>query len=43
MARELSMLTAPALSVLFLLLGALGLLDEGLAGRWRNRRGTGSA
>jgi hypothetical protein len=31
MARELSMLVAPALSVLFLLLGALGLLDEGLA------------
>jgi hypothetical protein len=31
MARELSMLAAPALSILFLLLGALGLLDEGLA------------
>jgi hypothetical protein len=33
MARELSMLTAPALSILFLLLGALGLLDEELAVR----------
>jgi hypothetical protein len=33
MARELSMLAAPALSVLFLLLGALGLLGEGLAVR----------
>jgi hypothetical protein len=33
MARELSMLAAPALSILFLLLGALGLLDEGLAVR----------
>jgi hypothetical protein len=31
MATELSMLAAPALSVLFLLLGALGVLDEGLA------------
>jgi hypothetical protein len=31
MARELSMLAAPALSVLFVLLGALGLLDEELA------------
>jgi hypothetical protein len=33
MAQELSMLAAPALSVLFLLLGALGLLGEGLAVR----------
>jgi hypothetical protein len=33
MARELSMLAAPALSVLFLLLGALGALDERLAVR----------
>jgi pimeloyl-ACP methyl ester carboxylesterase len=33
MAQELSMLAAPALSILFLLLGALGLLDEGLAVR----------
>jgi hypothetical protein len=33
MGRELSMLAAPALSILFLLLGALGLLDEGLAVR----------
>jgi hypothetical protein len=33
MAEELSMLAAPALSVLFLLLGALGLLGEGLAVR----------
>jgi hypothetical protein len=33
MAKELSMLAAPALSILFLLLGALGLLDEGLAVR----------
>ena len=33
LARELSMLAAPALSVLFLLLGALGLLGEGLAVR----------
>ena len=32
-ARELSMLAAPALSILFLLLGALGLLDEDLAVR----------
>jgi hypothetical protein len=32
-ARELSMLAAPALSVLFLLLGALGLLGEGFAVR----------
>jgi hypothetical protein len=31
MARELSMLAAPALSVVFLLLGALGLVDEELA------------
>jgi hypothetical protein len=31
MTRELSMLAAPALSILFLLLGALGLLDEGFA------------
>jgi energy-coupling factor transporter transmembrane protein EcfT len=31
MVRELSMLAAPALSILFLLLGALGLLDEELA------------
>jgi hypothetical protein len=31
MARELSMLAAPALSIGFLLLGALGLFDEGLA------------
>src|SRR6266536_2806475 len=31
MARELSMVAAPALSILFLLLGVLGLLDEGLA------------
>jgi len=33
MAGELSMLAAPALSVLFLLLGALGLFGEGLAVR----------
>jgi hypothetical protein len=33
MARELSMLAAPALSILFLLLGALGLFDEELAVR----------
>ena len=33
MTRELSMLAAPALSVLFLLLGALGVLGEGLAVR----------
>jgi hypothetical protein len=33
MTRELSMLAAPALSVLFLLLGALGLFGEGLAVR----------
>lgn len=33
MAKELSMLAAPALSILFLLLGALGMLDEGLAVR----------
>jgi hypothetical protein len=33
MATELSMLAAPALSILFLLLGALGLLDEELAVR----------
>jgi hypothetical protein len=33
MARELSMLAAPALSILLLLLGALGLLDEELAVR----------
>jgi hypothetical protein len=33
MARELSMLAAPALSILFLLLGAVGLLDEELAVR----------
>jgi hypothetical protein len=33
MARESSMLAAPALSILFLLLGALGLLDEELAVR----------
>ena len=31
MARELSMLAAPALSVVFLLLGAVGLFDERLA------------
>jgi hypothetical protein len=31
MGRELSMLAAPAPSVLFLLLGALGVLDKGLA------------
>jgi hypothetical protein len=31
MSRELSMLAAPALSILFLLLGGLGLLGEGLA------------
>jgi hypothetical protein len=31
MARELSMVAAPAVSILFLLLGMLGLLDEGLA------------
>jgi len=30
-AEQLSMLEAPALSVLFLLLGALGVLDKGLA------------
>lgn len=33
MAKELSMLAAPALSILFLLLGALSLLDERLAVR----------
>jgi hypothetical protein len=33
MARELAMLAAPALSILFLLLAALDLLDEGLAVR----------
>jgi hypothetical protein len=33
MARELSMLAAPAPSILFLLLGVLGLLDEELAVR----------
>jgi hypothetical protein len=33
MGRELSMLGAPALSILFLLLGAVGLFDEGLAVR----------
>jgi hypothetical protein len=33
MARELSMLAAPALSVVFLLLGALGLFEERLAVR----------
>jgi hypothetical protein len=33
MARELSMLAAPALSILFVLLGGLGLLDERLAVR----------
>jgi hypothetical protein len=33
MARELSMLAAPGLSILFLLLGAVGLLDEELAVR----------
>ena len=33
MARELSMLAAPALSIVFLLLGALGLFDERLAVR----------
>jgi hypothetical protein len=33
MARELSMLAAPALSIVFLLLGALGLFDEELAVR----------
>ena len=33
MARELSMVAAPALSILFLLLGVLGVLDEGLAVR----------
>jgi len=33
MARELSMLAAPAPSIVFLLLGALGLFDEGLAVR----------
>src|SRR5262245_33148314 len=33
MTRELSMLAAPALSILFLLLGALGLVDERLAVR----------
>jgi hypothetical protein len=33
MGQELAMLAAPALSILFLLLGALGLLDEGLAVR----------
>jgi hypothetical protein len=33
MARELSMLAAPALSIVFLLLGALGLLDAQLAVR----------
>jgi hypothetical protein len=31
MARELSMLAAPALSIVFLLLGAVGLFDERLA------------
>jgi hypothetical protein len=33
MGQELSMLAAPALSILFLLLGAVGLLDEELAVR----------
>jgi hypothetical protein len=33
MGQELAILAAPALSILFLLLGALGLLDEGLAVR----------
>jgi hypothetical protein len=33
MGQELSMLAAPALSILFLLLGALGLLNEPLAVR----------
>jgi hypothetical protein len=33
MGHELSMLAAPALSILFLLLSAIGLLDEGLAVR----------
>ena len=33
MTRELSMLAAPGLSILFLLLGSLGLFDEGLAVR----------
>jgi hypothetical protein len=33
MGQELSMLAAPALSILFLLLGALGLVGEGLAVR----------
>jgi hypothetical protein len=33
MARELSMVAAPALSIVFLLLGTLGLLDEGVAVR----------
>jgi hypothetical protein len=33
MGRELAMLAAPALSILFLLLGAVGLLDEALAVR----------
>ena len=31
MVQELSMLVAPALSILFLLLGALGVLEEALA------------
>jgi hypothetical protein len=31
MARELSMVAAPALSIVFLLLGTLGVLDEGVA------------
>jgi hypothetical protein len=33
MAKELSMIAAPGLSILFLLLGTLGLLDEGVAVR----------
>jgi hypothetical protein len=33
MGQELAMLAAPALSILFLLLGALGLFSEGLAVR----------
>jgi hypothetical protein len=33
MGRELSMVAAPALSILFLLLGAVGLVDQVLAVR----------
>jgi hypothetical protein len=39
MGQELSMVAAPAVSILFLLLGALGLLGEGLAVRLALRSG----